>query len=210
MNQISKAIRYCKDIGCFALDFPKFTCAFRTEFCNENCYNIKMYRMYKDDMVNRDRTNLDAWTSCTVQEFVDCLKNKRNQTSRFRFATRGEVFYSSLNIAKIREIAIAMPDTIFWIPTRAWRNAMRRSEIMTVLFPLANVRVMASIDPSNSLDEVASLKADGWSTIFYGDDTATDNRVKCTKTWNHTKGACAKCTKGCFSENRVDVHLKKH
>lgn len=211
MNNISKAIRFCKDIGCFALDFPKFTCAFRTEFCNANCYNIKMHRMYGDAMVKRDQFNLDAWATCTVQEFVDSLTKKRTrQINRFRFATRGEVFYSSQNIQKIRDIAQAMPDTIFWVPTRAWRNSMRRAEIMAVLFPMKNVRVMASIDPSNSLDEVSALKADGWSTIFFGDNDATNNRVKCEKTWCHVKGACANCENGCFNSERVDIHLKQH
>jgi hypothetical protein len=167
--------------------------------------------MYGDAMVKRDQFNLDAWANCTVQEFVDCLTGKHTrQIKRFRFATRGEVFYSSKNILKIRDIANAMPETIFWIPTRAWRNPMRRAEIMAVLFPLKNVRIMASVDPSNSLDEIAALKADSWSTIFFGDNDATDNRIKCSKTWDHVKGACANCQHGCFNSERVDIHLKQH
>lgn len=211
MTTIKQAIRFCKSIGCFALDFPKFTCAFRTEFCNQKCYNIKMYRMYGEDMVNRDHANLQAWNDCTVQDFVDALSGKRTrQVKRFRFATRGEAFYSAQNVLKIAEIAKALPETIFWIPTRAWRNAVRRAEIMAHLFPLKNVRVMASLDPTNSPAEIDSLKADNWSTIFYGDDTAIDGRTKCIKTWNHAEGACAKCKTGCFKTGRVDVHLKEH
>ena len=76
--------------------------------------------------------------------------------------------------------------------------------------PLRNARVQASIDPSNDELEIELLKADGWSTMFYGDDTATDKGFKCPKTWNKAKGHCAVCEKGCFSEKRTDVHLKQH
>lgn len=208
---MKKAIRFCRDIGCFALDFPKFTCAFRTDFCNEKCYNVKLRRMYGDAMANRDHTNLEAWNNCTVDDFINALSGKRTrQVKRFRFATRGEALYSSQNIRKISEIAKAIPDTIFWIPTRAWRNSIRRAEIMAILFPLKNMRVMASLDPSNSPAEIALLKADGWSTIFFGDNEQTTNRIKCTKTWGHVKGACATCKIGCFNKKRVDIHLKEH
>jgi hypothetical protein len=167
--------------------------------------------MYGEKMIKRDRFNLEAFTNCNVQDFVNALSGKRiRQVKRFRFATRGEVFYSSANILKVAEIAEAMPGTIFWIPTRAWRNPVRRAEIMTHLFPLPNVRVMASIDPSNSPAEISVLKTENWSTIFFGDNAQLEDRLMCPKTWHHIKGCCAKCECGCFSTKRVDVHLKEH
>jgi len=74
-----------------------------------------------------------------------------------------------------------------------------------------NARVLASLDPSNTPEEIADISGK-WSTMFFGDDTpeAMSNRYACPKTHHHATGHCAKCLKGCFGKGRVDVHLKQH
>ena len=210
MDAITKAIRYCKDIGMFALDFPRSSCIHRTSFCNKNCYNIKLHKLYGDAMAIRDQANFTAWETCTVDEFVNCLNRKHKQIKRFRFATRGETFYNLASFFKVRNIALAMPDTIFWVPTRAWRDPMLKIYIENILMPMKNVRVMASLDPSNTPTEIEKLKRNGWSTIYFGDNDDTADRVLCEKTWTHGKNICPTCENGCFNTNRVDVHLKRH
>lgn len=210
-SAIASAIRFCKDIGMFCVDFPMHTCVYRTQFCNANCYNRKVYRIHDTDgrVSKRDKANWQAWQECTVQEFVAALSHKRTrQTSRFRFGTRGEPLHDLASILKIRAIALAMPETIFWIPTRSWRVPVMREIVNKQLRTLPNVRVMASIDPSNTTTELEQL--DGWSTMYFGDNAKTENRVKCDKTWNHTKAACATCDQGCFTTNLVHIHLRKH
>ena len=85
-----------------------------------------------------------------------------------------------------------------------------RKLIESRLFKYNNVKLQASIDPSISNRIVNNLKKSNWSTMFFGDDTATENRYKCPKTWKKMKGHCSICKKGCFSKNRVDIHLKQH
>ena len=208
---LKNAIRWCADIGMFALDLPKVTCRHRTAFCNAHCYNVKIYNMFKAAMPARDAKNWAAWLAATAGDFAEFFSAKRRrQTARFRFATRGEVLSVPQDVFKVAEIAKASPAVLFWIPTRAWRNAGMRELVQSVLFPLPNIRLCASLDPTNTAEENASLKSDGWSTLFFGDNTATDGRMLCPKTWEHTKGACATCERGCFSAARTDVHLKQH
>lgn len=211
-SAIAKAIRFCNDIGMFCLDFPMETCVFRTQFCNANCYNRKVYYIHDTDgrVTKRDKQNNTAWKECTVEEFVEAFSRKRTrQTKRFRFGTRGEPLNNIHNIFKIRAIALAMPETIFWIPTRAWRSPLLRDIIERQLMTLPNVRVMASVDPSNSIIELAQIQG-RWSTMFFGDNKQTAGRVRCVKTWDHSKAACATCDQGCFTTELIHVHLRKH
>lgn len=207
---IAKAIRFCESIACFALDFPRTTCVFRTPFCT-NCYNVKMDRMYGEAMLRRDRFNLEAWQECKPEDWKHLFDSKRTrQTSRFRFATRGEALYSEASLNKIVDIALLMPHIQFWVPTRGWRNSLRRAQAVKLMLPMPNIKVMASIDPTNTPEEVQSLKDEGWSTMFYGDNTAIEGRRLCPKTWEKRHGCCATCVGGCFATERVDIHLKRH
>ena len=66
------------------------------------------------------------------------------------------------------------------------------------------------LSASNTIDEIKAANIDDWSTMFYGDDSATDGRKKCPKTWQGKKGHCSKCKGGCFSSKQVHIHLKQH
>jgi len=83
------------------------------------------------------------------------------------------------------------------------------------MFPIKNIKVQASIDPSNSKEEVNSLIKKGWSTMFYGNDrmhpfVSKCDTIKCEKTWKKEKGHCAVCKNGCFNKKQSHIWLKKH
>lgn len=195
----------------FAYDRSReFSCVHKTAFCDQTCFNEKLEKAFGHAIKPKDVKNDAYWLILNGRLVKKDLARKRNQTKRVRFMTRGEALKDRQDVYKIAEIAYENPDTIFWVPTRAWRSVELRALVETELFTIANLRILASLDPSNTVKEVIDIKARGWSTMFYGDDDATENRYKCPKTHNHADGHCAKCIKGCFSEDRVDVHLKQH
>jgi hypothetical protein len=165
-------------------------------------------RCYKN-IRGKDARNDKAWNEVTGAGVKRTLDAKKKPTLRVRACTRGEPFAVLEDLAKVLDIAKANPSRVFWCPTRAWRSPALRAALEP-LRRVRNLRILASIDPSNTPEEVAGLVADGWSTMYFGDDTATDGRIKCPKTWGHVKGACATCKNGCFSRAQVHVHLKKH
>lgn len=201
--------RFCPDIGLFVHDRPRTSCRHRTQFCNDRCYNVKLEKVFKG-IAGKDLRNEIAWQQLTGDTMAAILGRKRNSTARFRFMTRGETFETYSDIEKVKDILRKNPKTLFWIPTRAWRNVIFRNAIEHEIMPFKNARVQASLDPSNSTDEVEEIIKRGWSTMFFGDDTATQDRVMCPKTWKGKKGHCAVCRGGCFSSKQNHIHLKEH
>lgn len=133
--------------------------------------------------------------------------------------TRGEAIKDASDIDKVLEICLANPGSLFWLPTRAWRDKNLRLQIQQKLFNLPNLAVNASMDPSNTKEEWALVKAEGFSTMFYGDDNMTttpngDRMFLCPKTHKKLKGHCSICVGGCMKNAikgaRSDVHLSKH
>lgn len=215
-STLKNEMRYCKDLGMWATDRDiKQSCKWRTPFC-KHCYNNKLFKVYKD-MVTKDVRNEDFWVNLDGKTFNDLFSKKRTGLTmeRFRFQTRGETFATANDVYRVADILEFNKDLVFWIPTRAWRNPELKAliEITIMLYP--NARVLASMDPTNTADEWADLKASGWSTMFYGDNDMIRNpngdlSHLCSKTFFGEKGACATCKDGCFSKKRVDVHLKQH
>lgn len=203
-------IRYCKDIGLWAIDRPCTTCKWRTSFCKANCYNGKLYRIY--ELEGKDKRNELYWQQLTGADLRKALNAKRSggKRNRFRLMTRGEALTCFEDIDRVAEIAKSNPDILFWLPTRAWRGM--RHVIENRLFKIKNLRLLASIDPSNSQAEIDSLVASGWSTMFFGNDDRApiEDSFKCPKTWNHKVGHCQKCKGGCFSPKQVHIWLKSH
>jgi hypothetical protein len=130
---------------------------------------------------------------------------------KVRLCKVGDPFTYLEDIDRVYSWCKANPNTLFLAPTRAWRNPDFRAKLHPSKRP-DNLRVMASVDPSNTKDEVDSLVAEGWSTMFFGDDNnhPAKNNHKCPKTWEHKKGECAYCENGCWSDKPVNVWLKKH
>jgi hypothetical protein len=211
-------IRWCPDIGLYVLDRSKDSCVYKTEFCTKNCYNNKMYKIFKH-MTTKDVRNEAYWASLTPKEFARGLRFKHHSIARFRFCARGEPFDDMSHVIKIRDIVASFPNIMFKIPTRAWRNpAMKAGIQQHIMDKYPNVRIIASIDPSNTEDELKI--AHEWRTFFFGDDTThpyeneylfgESSIVKCPKTWEKRKGYCEFCTIGCFNKEIKDIWLKQH
>ena len=133
---------------------------------------------------------------------VLAAKRTRN-TKQFRFCSRGEPFTCESDVWSIIQIAQENPDIKFWVPTRAWRNKRLRSVIEKNAFCFDNIFIQASTDPSTP------VPPDGWSEMFFGDDEAIKDRVKCRKTFNHEEGICGTKCKTCFTKGKR-VILKQH
>lgn len=220
---MSDELRWCDDIGMYAFDRPingpQGSCVHRTQFCNATCYNNKLYKIYPN-MHKRDIRAESWWQAITGSMLSKILGRKRKQVSRLRFMTRGEAIKDASDISRIIDICAANPGTLFWLPTRAWRSPTLRPQIERLLFPIKNLALNASLDPSNTDDEWRSLANSGWSTMFYGDDnrltTPDGSRMfPCPKTHKKMKGHCATCKAGCFGSRtsynkRTDVHLSQH
>jgi hypothetical protein len=209
-------LRYCKDIGLWAIDRPMTSCTHRTVYCRTNCYNHKLYAIYRG-MKPKDKRNEAYWQALDGGQIREHLLRKSTGgkgvvKTRARLMTRGEAFSTPNDIRKVEDILARNPDTVWWIPTRAWRNEFYRPLVKRLSDQYPNAKILASLDPSNTAEEVAGLVDDGWSTMFFGDNGHTDqpNPVKCRKTWNHETGVCSTCTEGCFGAGQKHVWLKKH
>ena len=207
-------MRYCEDTGLFSIDRSRLSCIHATRYCKEHCYNKKLYRVFPG-MVPKDDKNEIAWKALTGATLRKELAKKKLPTKRFRFMTRGEAFTCSEDVEKIRDILTSNPATLFWIPTRAWRNATLRKEIEITLLPLRNARIMASIDPSNTSEELTNIT--NWSIMGFGWQNKEEMEEKtglqaknCPKTYDHIKGACRTCKGRCFSPKRQVIFLDKH
>jgi hypothetical protein len=183
------------------------SCRWCTSFCANTCYNRKIYACYKG-MESADERYEREWLSLSGMDWARILDRKKRSTQRVRLMTRGEAFSTAADVDRVRDILAWNPGRLVWIPTRVWRGPLR--DAVRRLSYLSNARIMASIDPSNNDDEIDTLKADGWSTLFFGDDDDVRGRIKCPKTWQGVHGACASCTVGCFRSRQVHVHLKEH
>ena len=224
-RNLDEVVRWCDHIGMFALDRPmQSSCVHATVVCWEECYNWALHRVYRL-MSRKDVRNEDAWVSIDPQsaeylaeKFQRC---RSRQTRRARFMTRGEAFSYPVDVDRVAEVCNATPDTMWWCPTRAWREPLLRLLIEAMDAP--NLVVLASLDPSNTLEDYEDLRRDGWSTMYFGDtsEASKSGRFLCPKNWRGSKsernpkgvpeGHCAICKGGCFAPavmgRRVDVHL---
>ncbi len=204
-------IRFCTDIGLFTMDRSPISCKWRTIYCSKHCYNNKLYCAFAKGMRAKDARNDAYWDNYFYgKDIAGALDRKHKPTKRFRLMTRGEAISTTEDIPKIIDLLKTNRDRLIMIPTRAWRNATLRQLVRIIGKAFKNVRFLASIDPSNTGEEINGLIDEGWSTIFFGDDSRVYGRFQCPKTWKHKKGHCSVCRKGCFSKDRVDIHLKQH
>lgn len=210
-------LRWCSDIGMFAYDRPiPQSCVHATQFCRETCYNQKLYRMYSR-MHTKDVSSEAYWASIDGAKVKKDLRRRRHQTDRLRLMTRGEAFRDYTDIERVASIAAENPHLLVWVPTRAWRDPLLNAMVTQLRLRHSNLRILASTDPTTTAEEWEELKANGWSTMFYGDNTQRvtpngDRYFACPKTHGaKVKGACAVCKRGCFrADKRVDVHLHQH
>ena len=216
MNTLATEMRFCSDIGMFTLDREIATsCVHKTEFCKKTCFNNKLFKVYPA-MHQKDKRNELAWTDNNATELAKSLARRKKFTDRFRFMSRGEAFSNFDDIDLVENIIKATPNIVHWIPTRAWTNGVLFNAVLARFKQYSNVRILASMDPSNSTDQWEHVKNLGVNTMFYGDNTMTttpngDRMFICPKTHKHMNGHCSICKGGCFrTSKRVDVHLKQH
>ena len=208
-------------IQMWAIDRPVASCTHRTSFCRQNCYTRKAYTQYHHMMPASDIKNEYRWGVMTGDKIAAEIagKNQRARAravSRVRFCTKGEPFSEINDIDLVKDIAVKNPEVLFWIPTRAWRQTEFREAIEVKLFQFLNLSIMASIDPSNSIEEVQMLDKSGWSKMFFGHDNVEEAEAafrtrfaKCPKTHKGLHGSCRTCNL-CFTTEQINVHLKKH
>ncbi|MBO8085914.1 MAG: hypothetical protein J7D61_07730 [Marichromatium sp.] len=208
--------RWTTDIGMLAIDRSREdSCRHASEFCRKTCFNAKLERAFGHSISAKDRQNDEAWYGNDVASLAAKIRRMRNQTARARLMTRGESFRGFDDIARVRAILEATPDTVWWIPSRAWKRPVLWAAVVEMASAYPNARLMASIDPSDAPEMVRALEDAGYSTMFYGDDSATTTaggarRFLCPKTHKGLKGHCGICKAGCFSTKPVHVHLKQH
>ena len=207
---------WSKDIGMFAINRPiEKSCHHKTKFCESTCYNNKLYAAFGHAMNPKDILDENAWQENNSSELARTLSRKRNQTKRVRLMSRGEAFADLNDIDRVENILKDNPDSIFWIPTRSWRNSILWSQVDR-LRDYDNVRILASMDPSNTAEDWQQISDLKLSTMFYGDDNLKTTPIgekffKCPKTWKHLTGHCGICKAGCFKSNKpVNVYLKQH
>jgi hypothetical protein len=226
--EFNDLFRYCEDIGMAATDRPindtenyEGSCDHRTDYCDKTCYNVKLYKMYPN-MAKRDDRCEAIWQKLNRHnsDFTKFFSRKRYDTSRVRLKTRGEAFKETIDVYRVRTMCLLNPDSLWWIPTRAWRNPRLKVLIEKELMPLDNCAINASFDPSNTEDEWQMMIDSGWNIMFYGDDELTNDPVygkrmfKCPKTHKGLKGHCLDCKAGCFAQKTINrtqiVHLSEH
>ena len=194
-------IRLCGSLGIHYVDRGKESCKWSTVYCAKHCYYRKFLR-YPQMKGYLQRASF-AWEYIEPSHLLNI--------SRLRLCKVGDPFTNEYDINRIKALAQAAPNTLIWAPTRAWRSPILRELLKPSSLPI-NLKVLASIDPSNTTEEVKSLQQDGWSTMFFGDDIRhpTGKSYKCPKTWQKIHKFCSRCTNGCFKNERVDVWLRKH
>jgi hypothetical protein len=227
--------RWNKEIGMFSIDRPKKTCKHMTPFCATTCYNIKEYRafgkprMIRGKMVGmelKDVKNEEDWQNWSGVDWRQDLTQKSTKGKqgglrkkpisirRVRLMARGEAFSNAQDVERVKQILKHNPQTMFWIPTRAWHDATLKAKIEREVERFPNVRILWSTDPSD-FETGEYKKTRGHSTMFYGDDSLNVDPLgrrffKCPKSWQKLKGYCAVCKDGCFSNREVHVHMKQH
>lgn len=194
------SLRFVEGLGLMVLDRGLDSCVHKTVFCKEKCYN-KRYLRYP---------NFKHCQSKDSYGYEIAESSAFANLERVRLCSRGEPVKDKEDVKRIVKWAGSNPTTTFQIPTRCWREPEVGAYLKQEVLP--NMRVLASIDPSNSLEEVSRLVEGGWSTMFFGNDIEPPvaNSVKCPKTWAHKEKACASCVNGCFKRSQVHVWLKKH
>ena len=227
-TELNDLFRYCEDIGMFSTDRPinatenhEGSCDHRTDHCDETCYNVKLYKLYPN-MAKRDDRCETIWQKLNRHnsDFGKFFSRKTKQTKRVRHMTRGEAIKDIYDVYRVKTMCLLNPDTTWWTPTRAWRDARLKALIEKELMPLDNCAINASLDPSNTKDEWKMLIDSEWNIMFYGDDDLTSDPVyetpmfKCPKTWKKLKGHCSDCKAGCFAQKTINrtaiVHLSQH
>lgn len=155
------------------------------------------------------------------------MRTRVRSTSRLRLMSRGEAITSTKDILKVKDLCLENPNTLFMLPTRAWRSKKLLLQMLTVFPELPNLRLLFSTDPdclktAYKLAEEYQFGKHGIKLTYFGDDTMWEKGhrlvVKCQKTWHKKTDPdhrnCGQCAVGCFSSFQDSelhvIHFKYH
>ena len=210
----------CRSTGLWNSSESMESCKrFRSSTCT-GCYASNSNKRWKNVLPAFNARVAHAWQALSVNEFNAIWQRKKDQT-RFRMAKQGECLCDYAHIHNVWHIVLSNPQTLWWIPTRAWKDTLLRQRIDKIR-ELPNARVMASIDVDYMTRKaVPSLLSDGWKLLFSSPGKQANTPgfpesmfgvpfALCEKTWNadHIKDVCLHCARGCF--NRENTHLHWH
>lgn len=135
-------------------------------------------------------TNLDYLrdqpTAYGLQLLAEVAKLKPGAV--FRFHTSGDID-SATHVEIIRDVVTSRDDVSFYLYTRSWNVDGLREAIERELFPLPNLTVWASSDPT--MPEIP----EGWreATILPDEDSARASRMPVCPEQTGKRASCSDC-----------------
>ena len=107
------ALKWCKEIGMYAIDRGRGSCKHRTKYCELYCYNIPFYRCNGKMLIPRDEFNDMYWNKLDGESFREELISRKKNTSLVRLMTRGEAFSTVDYVYIVEDLLVKNPDTLF-------------------------------------------------------------------------------------------------
>ena len=162
-------------------------CPGASSYCSDVCYAKKGFYVLQRA---RYGTNLDYLRNepeaYGLQLLADVAALKPG--SVFRFHTAGDID-SVEHVGIIRDVCLSRPDIAFYLYTRSHAVLDIREAIETELFPLANLTVWASSDPS------MGPVPDGWreARIYPDEATARADRKPVCPEQTGKRPDCTSC-----------------
>jgi hypothetical protein len=151
-------------------------------YATAGCYNFPDTKKVRAD-------NKLAWQEA---DWVEVMTGKLKKQTHFRFFDSGDMY--SIGLAnKIFELAVALPSTKFWIPTRMHKFA-KFADIISKLNSLPNVTVRPS---SDNVDGTYTAGVHG-STILPTAEVADSNTFVCSAP--SQGGKCLDC-RACYDKS---------
>jgi len=153
------------------------SCPGASEWCRDNCYATKGFYTFPSNVAKYSaqwdmlRDDPEAYSAQLISEV-----SKLPLGSIFRFHTGGDIANVG-HVSIIRDVCDSRPDVSFYLYTRSWRLDAIRVAVENDLFPITNLTVWASTDPS------LPKAPNGWreARVFdsFDDASARGFRVHC-------------------------------
>jgi Gene product 88 len=175
-------------------DIPNSTCA--------DCYALKgAYRTYAKDIKPAQYKRLksihgDRWVAVMVKLI--------GKTPYFRWHDSGDI-QSTAHLEKIVQIAIALPDTMFWLPTKEY--GIVRQYLRTASFPKNLIVRISAVMIDSPAPEIGDLPTSQVHTSRAVFATRHQTVYECQKPYNGKK--CGPC-RACWDVNVKTVSYHKH
>ena len=168
--------------------------------CN-NCYaNKGNYHRFKSTILPTQKIRLNSITS---PEWVDSMIALIGKDKLFRWHDSGDI-QSLSHLAKICEIAIKMPDTKFWIPTREYKiiSDYAKNNIIpeNLIIRLSAMFIDKAVKIPKSLQGIKNVTTSNVHTI-------KPIGIECES--YKQGGQCLSCTK-CWDTNIPSISYKNH